>query len=423
MDETVVVGGGVAGLAAATLLARAGRRVVVREAAGVLGGRARSEVRPDGFVRNLGPHALYLGGAGAGVLRGLGIDLPGGAPRIAGGVAVLEGVPLPGPFTAPALVTSRLVGTRDKAILARLLRWPPVPGFGASTTQEEWLDGLGLSARGRRLADALVRLTSYADLPERLSADAAAQQLHLGGRGVRYLDGGWASLVAALRRRAEEAGARIAVGSRVVAISGGPGSAPIVETADGVTTLAAGVVLAVGSARAEQRLLGSAGDPSPALAARAACLDVALSRLPRPTAFALGLDQPLYLSVHSAAARLAPPGGAVVHVMRYLGAAQPDPAAHREELERLLDLVQPGWRDAVVAARFSPSLTVTDELPLAESGGLPGRRPVAVGGLCALVRAGDGVGAVGMLADAALGSAAAAAGLLIGRGAAVAVSA
>lgn len=91
MDETVVVGGGVAGLAAATLLARAGRRVVVREAAGVLGGRARSEVRPDGFVRNLGPHALYLGGAGARVLRDLGIDLPGGAPRIAGGVAVLEG--------------------------------------------------------------------------------------------------------------------------------------------------------------------------------------------------------------------------------------------------------------------------------------------------------------------------------------------
>lgn len=313
------------------------------------------------------------------------------------------------------------MSTRDKVVLARLLQRSPVPGVEASATQAEWLDGLGLSARGRRLADALVRVTSYAHLPDRLSADAAALQLYLGGRGVRYLDGGWASLVAALRRAAEEAGARIDVGSRVVAVTGGRGAAPVVETADGLVTPAAGVVLAVGSGRGEQRLLGDTVDTASPVPARVACLDVALSRLPRSTTFALGLDEPLYLSVHSAVARLAPAGGAVVHVMRYLGAAQPDPTAHREELERLLDLIQPGWRDAVVAARFSPSLTVTDELPLAECGGLPGRRPVAVDGLSAVARVGDGVAAVGMLADAALGSAAVAAGLLIGRSADLAV--
>ena len=41
----------------------------------------------------------------------------------------------------------------------------------------------------------------------------------------------------------------------------------------------------------------------------AACLDVGLSRLPRPKAsFALGIDQPLYFSVHSAFATLGPEG-------------------------------------------------------------------------------------------------------------------
>ena len=41
------------------------------------------------------------------------------------------------------------------------------------------------------------------------------------------------------------------------------------------------------------------------------CLDVALSSLPDKDAlFALGVDRPLYFSVHSAYAKLAPNGGA-----------------------------------------------------------------------------------------------------------------
>ena len=45
-----------------------------------------------------------------------------------------------------------------------------------------------------------------------------------------------------------------------------------------------------------------------------------MSRLPAdpPRRFALGLDRPYYFSVHSAAARLAPEGISVVHVMKYL---------------------------------------------------------------------------------------------------------
>jgi putative transposase len=50
-----------------------------------------------------------------------------------------------------------------------------------------------------------------------------------------------------------------------------------------------------------------------------ACLDLALTRLPRTeTHFALDIDEPLYFSVHSTVADLAPAGAATVHVAKYL---------------------------------------------------------------------------------------------------------
>jgi hypothetical protein len=56
-----------------------------------------------------------------------------------------------------------------------------------------------------------------------------------------------------------------------------------------------------------------------AIPVKAACLDVALARLPNEKmTFALGVDRPLYFSVHSRTATVAPPGAALVSAMRYL---------------------------------------------------------------------------------------------------------
>ena len=50
----------------------------------------------------------------------------------------------------------------------------------------------------------------------------------------------------------------------------------------------------------------------------AACLDVALRSLPNPKrTFALGIDVPIYFSVHSQWAQLAPKGGALIHTIKY----------------------------------------------------------------------------------------------------------
>jgi phytoene dehydrogenase-like protein len=154
-----------------------------------------------------------------------------------------------------------------------------------------------------------------------------------------------------------------------------------------------------------------------AVPVKAACLDVGLSWLPQPRArFALGIDQPLYLSVHSAVAQLAPPHSAVIHVAKYLPSSPAsDAKADERELEALLDLVQPGWREVLVERRFLPRLTVSHALVPAAEGGLNGRPGPAVPGVQNLYIAGDWVGPEGMLADASFASAKQAAELILQR--------
>src|SRR5687767_9536197 len=87
--DAIVVGGGLAGLAGATLLARSGASVRLFEKGNAEGGRARSDLF-DGFTWNQGAHALYKCEALA-LLRELGIEPRGGEPTLAG-FAVKAGV-------------------------------------------------------------------------------------------------------------------------------------------------------------------------------------------------------------------------------------------------------------------------------------------------------------------------------------------
>jgi hypothetical protein len=106
------------------------------------------------------------------------------------------------------------------------------------------------------------------------------------------------------------------------------------------------------------------------------------------------MDQPLYLSVHSQWAKVAPEGRALVHLGKYLPSQASDAAADRRELEQYANDHLPGWNEFAEVVQFLPSMTVTHALP-----GLDGRPDVdAVSGV---LIAGDWVGPNGMLADAA----------------------
>lgn len=419
----VVVGGGIAGLAAATFLARAGRAVTLYERSRDLGGRART-VERDGYTLNMGPHALYRRAAGAPILRELGVRWRAGQPQQSG-YGVAQGQLSPLPTGLRSFVASPLLSRGAKAefltLLPRLSRLDTASLDGM--TLRRWLDRAIRHESLRELLAMLVRTTTYTADSEALSAGAALAQMRLGLLGnVDYIDGGWRVLIEGLRAAATAAGVTIIADSPVSAVVReiGSGAARGVQLADSQFHKAEVVILAVDPATAARLVEDAAGTPLGDWAARAipvemACLDLGLSALPNPSGLlAFGVDCPLYLSVHSAVARLAPEGGAVVHVGKYLCGDRPsDPEQDRRELEWLLDQLQPGWRDKVTARLFLPRMTVMNALVTAADGGLSGRPGPAVPGVPGLYVAGDWVGPTGMLVDAALASAKAAAALAV----------
>lgn len=412
--DLVVVGGGMAGLAAAIFAARAGMGVTVLERAEELGGRARTTEKGE-FRLNLGPRALYR--PATRLLEELGVPYTGGRPVLTG-YALADGRLYPMPRGVGGVLDAPPFEGRQGASAARALTdlMQAAPADISRLSLAAWADTAGLGDRARQYVYALVRLASYVDAPDRLSAATAQSHLAETGGEVSYLDGGWQTIVDGLRRIAESAGVEIQRRARTAAVTRDAQGVTGVVLADGTRLAASRVVVAVdpGTARA---LLGPVGGAVPSTTpVRAAVLDVALKRLPNPEGkFVMALDRPLYLSVHSLAARLAPGEGAVVHVVRYLHPGEhADSAQVREELEWLMDQVQPGWRGMVEHQRFLPEMTVMHALPSAEIGGLAGRPAVEVAEVPGAYLAGDWVGDEHLLAGAALASARRAAALASG---------
>src|SRR6185369_6481500 len=306
-----------------------------------------------------------------------------------------------------SLLTTDLLGLSGKLELARVLG--SLAKIDAKSlrgrTLRDWLDATFRDRTVRALVEALMRLTAYANDPSRSSAEASVAQLQAGlGKGVLYLDGGWATLAAGLAKVAGDAGAVIRTGARVTAVRTFSGH---VEVDAGEASLRARVaVLAVPPGVAASLAKGEGAATIEAWAAdaipvKAACLDLGLRRLPDPRRlFVLGIDRPFYFSVHSASAKLAPEGGAVIHVAKYLGPEPADAKAVEAELEAFCDIVQPGWRELVVERRYLPSMMVTAAL-VARGKARPGPE---VPGADSLLVAGDWVGSESMIADTAVSS-------------------
>jgi len=271
----------------------------------------------------------------------------------------------------------------------------------AGISAAEWLRRSLRSERARASAAALIRVTTFVADQESLSADVAATQLKIGLLpGVRYLRGGWQSLVDALAAKAEAAGAALRTHAAVRGLDRGPQGWKL--TLDGETLQAEVVVLAAGGPDRAAKLLGEQAPTAPGPAAELSVLDLGLRRLPhRSRRFALGVDRPTYLSRHSPPDH---PDGVLLSLASY--AREP-----RAALEELADTVQPGWRQQVVLERFLPRMVAVSAIPTPAGSGLAGRPGVDRGD--DLFIAGDWVGPEGWLVDSAIasGSAAAAAAL------------
>lgn len=404
--RVLVVGGGIAGLTAAIFAARGGAAVSLLEGGLHLGGRARTR-EEGGFKFNFGPHALYLGGAAKRTLTELGIDPPGATPALKGAYLVRDGSLFQAPKGIVDLALHPMMSAGDKLAFATAnakiaAGFSGLPGESLS----EALNRLTTSLPAQAALKALVRVSTYSNAPDTAEARAVFEQLRLAAGGVRYLHGGWSAMIGALADAARAAGVRIETEARIARLEPLAQGGWRAHRAAGESRDADAIVLAIAPEEAAA-LTPSAPALAQAAAAaipvRAVSLDVALTALPRPThTFALGLDQPTYFSVHSAVAQLAPEGGALIHVSRYLGPEEGPSRAARAELEALLDLMQPGWRDVLAHEQWLPMAHVAHDLPQAARGGMEGRTPVAVAP--DLYVAGDWVGAEGMLSDAAFAS-------------------
>jgi phytoene dehydrogenase-like protein len=412
--DVIIIGGGLAGLTTAALLAHAGKAVTLFEhSSREIGGRART-AEIDGFYFNQGPHALYLTDASDTILKEIGITYTGGIP--AGKGYLISGGKkreIAGDYS------SWLSGKSDGS---QFFISPTKIDFSQleSVTEQEWLDKNIHDINDAEIIKTIFRLNTYANDPDIQSIGPVLHQIYVGSRaGVMYLDGGWQTLVDGLLTVAKNANARIVMGKKAISVKRTDSSGWQVLLSDKTQVSAKIVVIAAGPMDAyslfddkerPEVLSRAAKEAKPV---RLVCLDVALSSLPDKDAlFALGVDRPLYFSVHSAYAKLAPKGGALIHVAKYLGTSiEPKPREDQPELEEFLDLLQPGWRQVLVKKRPLPNMVVSNAIVTAADGGLGGRPDVKIADNLYIV--GDWVGKEGLLSNASVASAKQAAHLIL----------
>jgi phytoene dehydrogenase-like protein len=432
--DVLIVGAGMAGLTAAVYLARAGRTVVITEQSSSIGGRART-ADFEGYHFNQGPHALYLAGPAVKILQELGVKYHGGSPS--GYVAIKEGKVFPLPSGLYSMMSSKLLSLSSKIEAVRFLASLSKMETSQfdSTSLDSWKKEEIRHQDFAELLETYLRVSSYSNDPKFASAGSLLAQFKLASSGgVLYVDEGWQTLVDGLRDAALDAGEKnvqILTGKKAVGVKQRSNGAWTADLSDGSQINATSLVIATSPSDAyrlfskEQRPEVITRAAKEAIPVRVATLDVALNSLPRPDRLAgFGIDKPLYLSVHSAFAKLAPSSragssssnssnsvevqgpAAVIHVVKYIGSLTDlDPRATENELEALLDLMQPGWRKVLVRKRFLPNMVVSNALVTASQGGIRGRPPVKVSVAKNLYIVGDWVGREGLLLDASLSSA------------------
>ncbi|MFJ7729911.1 FAD-dependent oxidoreductase [Neobacillus sp. NPDC097160] len=214
----------------------------------------------------------------------------------------------------------------------------------------------------------LLRTSTYVLTPELHAAGPALKQLQRALKGVLYLDKGWGTLVEELRELAVQQGVELVTGCKVVAVEHKDQKVHSILCEGGTRIEALNVILTTPPSishklvpHADQTALDKWNKQ--AIPVTVACLDVGLRQLPiHEHQFIYGLDQPIFFTHLSREGKprpaiLSDDGTKVISLFKYQG-PQTDAMKDEGELEQVLDVVQPGWRNELVIRQFLPKMTV-----------------------------------------------------------------
>ncbi|RNB80125.1 NAD(P)/FAD-dependent oxidoreductase [Brevibacillus fluminis] len=404
--DVAIVGGGVAGLTAAIYAAKAGKQTIVIEKQDRLGGRAITNKKKGAYF-NLGGHALYHGDALA-TFRELGLHMQGNQPSI-DGYGIWKGELSTVPTGVKSLFTTPLLSWKGKMEVAVWLG-----KLGKLDTHHydqislrEWIEANLHDPMVRNLFYALFRTASYVVAPDLQAAGPVLKQLQNSLQGVMYLDRGWGALVDELRKKASEYGVHFLTNNKVKCIEHQKGIVQHVLCEDGTKVRARNIIVTTSPAIAYQLVPHAEATAlhtwkEQAIEVTAACLDVALRRLPKPKQqFVYGIDQTVFLSNQSRAAYLSEDGAQVISMFKYQG-METNPEKDLQELEQTLDLVQPGWQSELVVKQYLPKITVCHDFMHIKRQENPGPAVPEINGLYV---AGEWASHGELLADASTASA------------------
>jgi phytoene dehydrogenase-like protein len=372
-DQITVVGGGIAGLVAAIACAQQGRSVVLHEATGRLGGRARGASGP--YLANHGPHALYGDGPFYAWLRR---------------EKLLPGLIRPSASTLRTRIEGRITRLPLPLVSATMRLRGKAP---ATLDYRTW----AAQRAGERAVEAaigFVSLPTFHHDPGELSAAFCHERFHrlaFHAHRVRYVVGGWNVLVGNLARRASDLGVQIQTGSRITDLPPQPAILAL--------------PLSAASALLPDRGLTATG-------ARTVLLDIAMAASPgRSPRAVFDLTERLYLTRITGPDRsLAPAGEELIQAS---AGRRPDESIEEatRRIESVMDAGFPGWRERETWRRRSLAEYSSGAVDLP---GTTWRDRPAIDQGDGLYLAGDAVAAPGLLSEVSFNSATQAARLASG---------
>lgn len=175
--DVLVVGGGISGLAAAMVLHQAGKKVLIVEARGYLGGAIRT-IEDSGYLLEMGPNSMMLGTDDPIIcwLKEVGLleKLIKASPNSQNRYVWSQGRLLPAPLSPASFFTTPLFSFAEKMRIFRELFVPPGSGLpdGSDETVGHFVRRRLGDAFLEKLVDPFVKGV-YASHPDLLSLESA----------------------------------------------------------------------------------------------------------------------------------------------------------------------------------------------------------------------------------------------------------